>query len=278
MYNPNIPCPLPNIFNPAQFELLGGGAPFIKESGRFAVRIIGAEMVAAKNNASHYLQFTYEITAGELKDQSFLDRIHLNNANQTSREIAYKRLASIAHATGVGQAIQDARIFVGKTMQVYVMTEEKASTTDPNKTVFENDVKEYFYADGTPLIKGNFGSGATAGGQPAQNAPAPNAAPQQAYAPQPAAAPAPAPAPAQQPPQQPQQQQYAPQQPVVETGIQPQGYAPQQPAQQQQQPQYAQQPAQQPPQQPQYAQPTTAPAAASGGYVPPAMPNFTPPQ
>lgn len=275
MYNPNIPCPLPNIFNPAQYELLGGGAAFIKESGKFAVVIVGVEMVAAKNNASHFLQMTYEITAGELKGQSFLDRIHLNNPNQQAREIAYKRLASIAHATGVGQAIQDARVFVGKTMQVYVLSEEQASTTDPNKTVWQNDVKEYFYADGSSLIKGSFGATATAGGQNPQAAPAPNAAPQQAYAPQaPAAAPAPAPAPA------PQQQHYAPpagqpqqqqQQPTIETNVQPQGYAPQ--AEQQQ---YAPQQPQQPQQA--HAPQSTVPAGATGGYVPPQMPNFAPPQ
>jgi len=272
------------MFNPDQYDLLGAGGDFIKVSGKFKCVVDGVEMVAVKGNQSaFYLQVTFRITEGEQKDQKFVDRLNLSNPNQTTREIAWKKLASLAHATGVQNATSDARVYVGRPLQIYVVAEEQTSTTDPNKTVWNNECKEYFYADGQTLVKGRYGS-ATAGAQTqgyAQpNAPAPQQ--QQQFTPNaPTAAPAPQPQ-VQQPQTQyvdPNQQQ---QQPQISTNIQPQ-FTHEQPAQQQQvqQPQVQQQQVQQPQYQEQQQQPqqqfqNTVPAGATGGFTPPPMPQFTP--
>lgn len=282
--NPNVPVSLPFAFDPNQFDIMGGGGAFIKESGKFPVIIVGAEMVAVKGNAAvHFLAFTFQITDGPLKGQEFVDRLHINGS-QEARDFSYKKLSAIAHATGVAGAQTDARVYCNKPLQAFVEAKQVANTTDPNKTSWNNDVKEYFYADGEQLVKGRYGNSQGTGAAAQQGFAAPNApaapAPQ-GYAPTaPAAAPAPQPQPAAAPAPQQQQQQYAPQQtqPAIDTNVQPQfATAPQQqqqPVQQQQQP--VQQ--QQPPVQQQYApqQQQQAPAGATGGFTPPPAPQFAP--
>ena len=259
------PCQLPVMFDPNSGAIFSGGA-FIKVSGKYPVIITGAQMKATKgNSAAHYLEFTLEITSGELSGQTFIDRLNINNPSDTTREMAFKSLTSYATAIGQQQAFADANILVRRPFQLYVEATEEVSTSDPNKTQWANSVKKWFYADGEDIQQGKFGAVAAQGTPPAQQgygAPqaAPSApAPQQAqYAP---------PQQPQQPAQQPAQQQYA---------------APTNPAPQQQAPAAGQvtiQGGYVPPQQPaqqQYAAPQGAPA--QGGYVPPAAPSFQAPQ
>ena len=259
------PCQLPVMFDPNSGVIFSGGA-FIKVSGKYPVIITGAQMKATKgNSAAHYLEFTLEITSGELSGQTFIDRLNINNPSDTTREMAFKSLTSYATAIGQQQAFADANILVRRPFQLYVEATEEVSTSDPNKTQWANSVKKWFYADGEDIQQGKFGAVAAQGTPPAQQgygAPqaAPSApAPQQAqYAP---------PQQPQQPQQQPAQQQYA---------------APTNPAPQQQAPAAGQvtiQGGYVPPQQPaqqQYAAPQGAPA--QGGYVPPAAPSFQAPQ
>lgn len=286
-----MPCQLPRMFDPNQNQILGAAA-FIKVSGKYPVIITDAQMKAvAGNNAAHYLQFTLEITDGELRGQSFVDRLNLVNSNPKTVEMAVKSLTSYATAIGQQQAFDDANILRGRPFQLYVEAVEEPSTTDPNKSQWANSVKRWYYADGNEVQQGKYGS-LTAQGT------APNGQqPQGGYAP-PAGAPAApqgyAPPAQQQPPQQQVQHQ---QQPVQQQA--PQGYAPPQgyadPNQQQQVQQQQQQapqgyapPAQQQQQQPAQQQ---APAGqvtiqtgyappqgnAPAGYVPPAAPNFAAP-
>lgn len=256
------PCQLPVMFDPNSGAIFSGGA-FIKVSGKYPVIITGAQMKATKgNSAAHYLEFTLEITSGELSGQTFIDRLNINNPSDTTREMAFKSLTSYATAIGQQQAFADANILVRRPFQLYVEATEEVSTSDPNKTQWANSVKKWFYADGEDIQQGKFGAVAAQGTPPAQQGyGAPQAAPS-APAPQQAQY-----APPQQPQQQPAQQQYA---------------APTNPAPQQQAPAAGQvtiQGGYVPPQQPaqqQYAAPQGAPA--QGGYVPPAAPSFQAPQ
>lgn len=277
-YNPNVPCALPFMFDPTQFEIMGAGGDFIKQSGKYAVVVEAVEMCQVKGNAAaHYLAVTFRITQGELKGSKFLERFNIANPSDTAREIAIKKLTSLATATGVQSQIADARVFVGKTLQVHVKAESVPSTTDPNKTNWNNEVTEWFYADGNPIVRGQFG--ATGGVAPQNNfAPnTPNAAPP---APQNTGYNAP-PAPTQPqgnfaPP--PQQGNFAPPPAQQQQNVQQQGnYAP--PAGQTQidtnvayQPQGQQQQTP-PPAQNNYA----APPQNTGGFTPPPAPQFAPP-
>lgn len=256
----NIPCQLPVMFDPNTGLIHAGGGDFIKVSGKYPVVIVECEMKQTKNNqAAHYLQFTLEILDGDLKGQRFVDRLNINNPSEQTREIAYKSLTSYATAVGYNQAFADASVLKGRPFMLFVNAEEKPSTTDPNKTNWENSVKKWYYADGEEIQQGKFGSAKAQGTPPTGQYAAPSAA-------APAAAPAPQAAPA-----APQQQYAAP----VATAPAQQQYAPpvqQAPAQQQYAPPVQQAPAQQ-----QYAPPAGA-APAQGSYVPPAAPAFTAPQ
>ena len=259
------PCQLPVMFDPNSGAIFSGGA-FIKVSGKYPVIITGAQMKATKgNSAAHYLEFTLEITSGELSGQTFIDRLNINNPSDTTREMAFKSLTSYATAIGQQQAFADANILVRRPFQLYVEATEEVSTSDPNKTQWANSVKKWFYADGEDIQQGKFGAVAAQGTPPAQQGyGAPQAAP---AAPAPQQAQYAPPQQPQQPQQQPAQQQYA---------------APTNPAPQQQAPAAGQvtiQGGYVPPQQPaqqQYAAPQGAPA--QGGYVPPAAPSFQAPQ
>ena len=259
------PCQLPVMFDPNSGAIFSGGA-FIKVSGKYPVIITGAQMKATKgNSAAHYLEFTLEITSGELSGQTFIDRLNINNPSDATREMAFKSLTSYATAIGQQQAFADANILVRRPFQLYVEATEEVSTSDPNKTQWANSVKKWFYADGEDIQQGKFGAVSAQGTPPAQQGyGAPQAAP---AAPAPQQAQYAPPQQPQQPQQQPAQQQYA---------------APTNPAPQQQAPAAGQVTIQDgyvPPQQPaqqQYAAPQGAPA--QGGYVPPAAPSFQAPQ
>lgn len=263
-------CALPLMFDPNQFQTMSAGT-FIKKTGTYPVIITDAQMKAVQgNNAAHYLQFTLEITDGELAGQSFIDRLNLNNPNDKAREMAFKSLTSYATAIGQQQAFQDANILLRRPFRVFVEATEEISTTDPNKSNWANSVKKWYYADGAEIQQGKYGSLQAQGTPPQQGYAAPQAG---APSPQPAA-PAPA-AP-------------APQQGYAQPAAAPQGYAaPAQQAPAQQQAPVQQAPAQQaptgqvtmgyaPPQG--YAAPAAAPQGAPAGYVPPAAPSFQAPQ
>ena len=251
----NQVCQLPVMFDPNQFQIIAAGA-FIKASGKYPCIITSAEMKAVKNSqTAFYIQFTIEITDGELKGQSFIDRLNIANPNDNTRDMAFKSLTSYATAVGQQQAFADASVLCNRPLQLFVEATEEVSTTDPNKTNWSNAVKRWYYADGEEIQQGKYGSAKAQGtppagyGAPAPTAPAPAAAPapQAGYA-QPAPQQQPAYAPQQQPVQQPQVQQPAPQQaPAGQVTIQAGGYG--------------------------------APAGqAPAGYVPPAAPSFAAPQ
>lgn len=266
-------CALPLMFDPNQFQTMSSGT-FIKKSGNYGVIITDAAMKAVQgNNAAHYLQLTMEITDGELTGQSFIDRLNLNNPKDSVREMAFKSLTSYATAIGQNQAFQDANVLLRRPFRLYVEATEEVSTTDPNKSNWNNSVKKWFYADGNEVQQGKYGSlqaagtppqqgyGAPQGGVPTPQptAPAPTApAPQGGYA-TPQGAPQVAPAGYAAPQGAPQgyaAPQGAPQgAPAAPVGQVTMGYAA-----------------------PQGAAPQGAPQGAPAGYVPPAAPSFQVPQ
>ena len=209
---------------------LPNSGSFFDVEGQFKMIVEKAEFKATKNNqANMMLSLTLKIIEGEHAGKRGTHNLNLYNANQEAVKIAYSELAAYATAMGAPVVLENTGQLCGKPFCVYVTVKEEPSRDDPNKSYKNNRFSDWAYADGTPIVRGQFGAtqgqpaqaGYAAPGQaPVQAAPvaapvapaapqqgyaapqAPAAAPQQAYAPQAAPAAAPVAAP-QAAPQQP---------------------------------------------------------------------------
>lgn len=209
---------------------LPNSGSFFDVEGQFKMIVEKAEFKATKNNqANMMLSLTLKIIEGEHAGKRGNHNLNLYNANQDAVRIAYSELAAYATAMGAPVVLESTGQLCGKPFCVYVSVTEQADKNDPNKMYKNNRFSDWAYADGTPIVRGQFGA---AQGQPAQ---AGYAAPGQAPAPQAPAAPVAAPvapaAPAQgyaapQAPAAAPQQAYAPQAAPAAAPV----AAPQQPA------------------------------------------------
>lgn len=268
---------LPMSFNPVEHDLLGVTG-FITKSGKYPVVIHKAYMKTSSEATSNYLCLELKIIGGEFDGIVLVDRVNIMNQSIKAREYAVKQLTSYCTAVGISSAFNDAAILVGRRLQVFVNAAKEPSKDNPDVEYWKNEITDRFYADGTELVRGNWGGQQ----QPQQGGFAP--APQQMAQPQ---------APQPQAPQPMVQQGYAqPAMPVAPQPVAPQPVAQPQydPNQYAQQPQQYAQPVQQPqpptapvapvvPQQPQVA-PVSQPQVPQGGFAPPAAgtnPSFAPP-
>lgn len=278
----------PMTFNPMEHEL-PTAFNFITRTGKYPVVIQKAYLKPTNDGTGNFLAIELKIQGGEFDGIVVTDRVNVFIQSLKGREFAMKQLTAYCTAVGINQAFNDASVLVGRQLQVQISASEEPSRDNPDIKYWKNEVTERFYADGTELVRGNWGGQQQPQNGFAQPAAAPQgyaqpAAPQAAYqqpvsagyaqptaaAPQAPAAPAPTPV-APQAPVQPQQQVYA----------DPNAYAQQQ---QVQQPQVAPPAAPQAPVAPApVAAPIApqAPAAPQGGFAPPAAgvnPTFAPPQ
>lgn len=243
--------------NIASIDLPNSGGYF-EEEGVYKMIVQKAEFKSAKNNqANSMLALTLKCIEGVHNGKTGTHNLNLYNQNPDAARIAFSELAAYVTAMGADPMLQNTAQLCGKPFFVYVSVTESPSKNDPNKTYKNNNYSDWAYADGTPIVKNQFG--ATQGAAQGQTYASPQAvAPQVApVAPQAAAQPQYAPQATQAAAVQPQQQQYAPQ-------TAPQAVAPQV-APVQQQPQYA----------PQAAAPQVAPAQQ---FAPQAAAPFAPPQ
>lgn len=243
---------LPFQFDASAYELPSGGSLFLTKSGHIDFRVSDAYMQASRNNAANMMAvINLEVLNGELAGQGTQMRLNIINSSKEAAKIASQELAALCTSVGMPQ-ISDLAHLVGRCGGVTVIATEKTDKDDENKTYWDNKFRDWTYANGDSIVRGNFG-GATAA--PAAGGYAQPAAPAAPQAPQPIA---------------PQPQYAQPQAPVQPTApAQPQ--APIQP-QQPQQPQYQQ------PQQPQVQQPQYAQQPQQPQYQQPAAPQFQQPQ
>lgn len=156
------------------------GGTSVVPSGVYDVVITHSEMKRTSRGDGTMLIFTYTITQGDHRGKRVIDRLNIQNPNQTAMEIAYGQLSAISHVIG-RLRWQDTAELHNSPFKIEVAEVPRAD--DPSKT--GNEIKRYMDAQG---------NGAQAQGA----APAP--------ASQPAPPPPPQPEP-QQPPAQPQQPQ-----------------------------------------------------------------------
>lgn len=185
---------------------LPNSGSFFDVEGQFKMIVEKAEFKSAKNNqANMMLSLTLKIIEGEHAGKRGNHNLNLYNSNQDAVKIAYSELAAYATAMGAPVVLENTGQLCGKPFCVYVTVKEEPARDDPNKTYKNNRFSDWAYADGTPIVRGQFGA---TQGQPAQ---AGYAAPGQAPAPQAPVAPVAAPV----APAAPQQGYAAPQAPAA---------------------------------------------------------------
>lgn len=206
---------------------LPNSSSFFDVEGAFKMVVEKAELKQTKTNAANVmLALTLKIIEGEHTGKRGVHNLNIYNQNPDAVKIAFGELAAYATAMGADPMLQNTAQLCGKPFFVYVSVVQKADKLDPNKMYTNNNFSDWAYADGTPIVLGQFGAtgGKDSDGQqyapraPVAVAPVAVAPAQAGYAPQ-----------AQQQPQAPvaaAQPQYTPQAQQAPVAQQPQ-YAPQ---------------------------------------------------
>lgn len=228
--------------NLGAIELPNSGSYFDFE-GMVKLIVEKTEIKGAKDNqANQMVVLTLKCIEGEHAGKRATTNLNLFNSNPDAVRIAYAELAAYATAMGADPMLTNTAQLHGKPFMVYVTKTETTSKQDSTKTYINNKFSDWCYADGSPIVRGQFGvtaaQGQAQGGYAAPNAPAAPAAPAPTAPTSPVSV-----APVSVPPvqqQQVQQQQVPPVQQQQVQSTAPQGYvadaAPQQQQQVQQQP------------------------------------------
>jgi hypothetical protein len=88
-----------NGFNAAEIEPIVGYDPL--PAGWYRAVITASEERVNKSQTGSYLQLTLEVIEGQHQGRKLIDRLNLNNPNQTAVEIAQRTLSGICRAVGV---------------------------------------------------------------------------------------------------------------------------------------------------------------------------------
>jgi hypothetical protein len=86
-------------FNAAEIEPAASYEPL--PAGWYRAVITASEERVNKSQTGSYLQLTLEVIAGQHQGRKLIDRLNLNNPNQTAVEIAQRTLSGICRAVGV---------------------------------------------------------------------------------------------------------------------------------------------------------------------------------
>lgn len=86
-------------FNAAEIEPTGSYDPI--PAGWYKVVFTSAEEKPTKAQTGSYLQLSVEVIEGEHQGRKLVERLNLNNPNQTAVEIAQRTLSAICRAIGV---------------------------------------------------------------------------------------------------------------------------------------------------------------------------------
>lgn len=164
-------------FDGTNIRPFGGGSGQLPVGDRIAIVIESSEIKATqKDDNQGYVQFNVRIVDGEHVGGKGPIRLNLYNTNPKSVEIAEQKLVSLCLVTGIPLNFgTNLDVFVGRTLRVDVQPQ----ANDANRT----DIFAFYDINGNPP-----GKQATPVA-PAAPAFAPQAAPQQAFAPQPGQAP-----------------------------------------------------------------------------------------
>jgi hypothetical protein len=105
-------------------------------AGWYNAMVVESGMKATSGGEGSYLELVLKIVDGQYAGNKLFDRLNLDNKNPTAVEVAYRRLSSYCHATGVLR-VQDSQQLHGIPVKV------KVSVRIDNTGQYEpsNDVK-----------------------------------------------------------------------------------------------------------------------------------------
>lgn len=177
---------------------LPSSGTFFEHEGFYKMIVCGAAFKAAKANQNNVmLALTLQIVEGEHTGARGTLNLNLYNTNPDAVKIAYEELNALAHACGADPVLSSPAQLINKPFCAYISVSNETSKTDPNKSFTNNSYSQWSYANGEPIVRGQYGiPAAQAQGQYATPtaAPAPVAAPAAPTA-APVAAPVAAPSP-----------------------------------------------------------------------------------
>ncbi len=128
----------PNTVEPSQaFEPL--------PSGEYPAIITDSEMKPTKSGAGHYLELTFQIIDGPMKNRLTWSRLNLDNPNPKAVEIAQRDLSAILHAVGQMQAITDSAVLHNRPLVIRV---EYVKADGDKRKNDGNEVKAYKRLEG----------------------------------------------------------------------------------------------------------------------------------
>jgi len=110
---------------------------------KYIVVIVGSEMKTTKDMTGSYLQLELDIQEGQFTGRKIIDRLNLNNSNQTAVEIAQRTLSQICHAVNV-LSVTDSEQLHGRRMVADVRVEAGRGQYGDSNRVFA-----YFPVDGS---------------------------------------------------------------------------------------------------------------------------------
>ena len=111
-------------------------------AGWYKCVIEASEEKPTKAQTGSYLQLTMQVIEGDHAGRKVIDRLNLNNPNQTAVEIAQRTLSSICRAVGV-MTPRDSQDLHDKPMMVKVKVKPASGDYSAN-----NEVDDYATIDG----------------------------------------------------------------------------------------------------------------------------------
>ncbi|MCC5720181.1 DUF669 domain-containing protein, partial [Klebsiella pneumoniae] len=108
------------------------------------------------------LALTLKCIEGKFEGRRSTHNLNLYNQNPDAQRIAYAELAAYATAMGADPMLQNTAQLCGKPFCVYVTVTKQEDANDPNKKYTNNKFSDWAYADGSPIVKGQFGSAQSA--------------------------------------------------------------------------------------------------------------------
>ena len=110
-------------------------------AGKYMAVITASEMKATKTGSGHYLELTFQIIDGPLKNRLLWSRLNLDNQNRKAVQIALGELSAICRAVGVMQP-KDSLELHNLPLQITVKCKKRDDTGD-----ITNEIRGYARKD-----------------------------------------------------------------------------------------------------------------------------------
>jgi hypothetical protein len=135
---------LGNAFDPTTVPPADDFTPL--PSGEYPAMIIDSEMKPTKAGTGQYLELTFQVIDGPMKNRLVWSRLNLENPNPKAVEIAQRDLSAICAAAGIQHAITDSTPLHNRPLVIRV----EFVPAGPKNNRDGNEIKAYKRLDGAP--------------------------------------------------------------------------------------------------------------------------------